>query len=97
METKAEEPRWWAIRRAQSRKPATYRCPFCGRYLPALSEHVLISPEGDSTRRRHAHTACALAARRAGRLPTRHEWEAAGPRRPGSLRRLIGALRGRFG
>lgn len=25
--------RWWALRRAQSRKPATYRCPFCGGYL----------------------------------------------------------------
>jgi hypothetical protein len=97
METKAEEPRWWAIRRAQSRKPATYRCPFCGRYLPALSEHVLISPEGDSTRRRHAHTACALGARRAGRLPPRDEWEAARPGRPGSFRRLIGTLRGRLG
>jgi hypothetical protein len=95
MQTKAEDPRWWAIRRAQSRKPATYRCPFCGRYLPALSEHVLIAPEGDSSRRRHAHTACALAARRAGRLPTRDEWEGAGPRRPGPLRRLLGRLGGR--
>jgi len=27
--------RWWAIRRAQNRKPATYRCPLCGRHLPA--------------------------------------------------------------
>jgi hypothetical protein len=95
MQTKAEDPRWWAIRRAQSRKPATYRCPFCGRYLPALSEHVLIAPEGDSSRRRHAHTACALAARRAGRLPTRDEWEGVGPRRPGPLRRLLGRLGGR--
>jgi hypothetical protein len=93
MKTKAEKPRWWAIRRAQSRKPATYRCPFCGRYLPALSEHVLIAPEGESSRRRHAHTACALAARRAGRLPTRDEWEGGTPRGPGPLRRLLGGLR----
>ena len=42
--------RWWSLRRAQNRKPATYRCPFCGGYLPALSEHILISPEGDSER-----------------------------------------------
>jgi len=37
---------WWTIRAAQNRKPATYRCPFCGRYLPALSEHVLVMPDG---------------------------------------------------
>ena len=43
--------RWWAMRPAQNRKPATYRCPFCGKHLPALREHVLISPEGDTSRR----------------------------------------------
>lgn len=37
--------RWWSIRRAQNRKPATYRCPFCGGHLPALSEHVLTTQE----------------------------------------------------
>jgi hypothetical protein len=41
-----------------------------------MSEHVLISPEGDASRRRHAHTACAIEARRAGRLPTKDEWKA---------------------
>jgi len=66
--------RWWSVRRAQSRKPATYTCPFCGGYLPALSEHVLVIPEGDAGRRRHAHTECAVAARNAGRLPSRDEW-----------------------
>lgn len=66
--------RWWSTRRAQNRKPATYRCPFCGEYLPAFSEHVLIAPEGDAKHRRHAHTSCAIAARKAGRLPTRDEW-----------------------
>jgi hypothetical protein len=84
------EPRWWTVRAAQNRKPATYRCPFCHRHLPALSEHVLIMPEGDPRRRRHAHTACALAARQAGRLPARDEWLKAQPRRPGRLRRLFG-------
>ena len=82
--------RWWTIRRAQNRKPATYVCPLCGRYLPALSEHMLIMPEGDGSRRRHAHTKCVLAARRAGRLPTRDEWLSTQPREPGPLRRLIG-------
>ena len=66
-------PRWWAVRRAQNRKPATYRCPLCGELLPALSEHMLLMPEGDPTRRRHAHTACALRERKAGRLPMKDE------------------------
>ena len=77
---------WWTIRRAHSRKPATYRCPLCGGFLPAMSEHVLIAPEGDMSRRRHAHTACAAAARKAGRLPARDEVE---PRGPGLLARLL--------
>jgi len=41
-----------------------------------MSEHVLISPESDTSRRRHAHTACAIKARRSGRLPTKDEWKA---------------------
>jgi hypothetical protein len=86
------EPRWWTIRPAQNLKPATYRCPFCRRHLPALSEHVLIMPEGDPKGRRHAHTACALAERRAGRLPARDEWLKSRPRAPGRLRRLLGRV-----
>ena len=78
---------WYAMRPAASRKPATYRCPLCRRQLPALSEHVLVLPEGDASRRRHAHTACVLKARRAGRLPLREEVV---PRRPGWLARLLG-------
>jgi hypothetical protein len=66
--------RWWSVRRAQSRKPATYTCPFCGEHLPAMSEHMLVLPEGDAGRRRHAHTACALAAREQGTLRSRDEW-----------------------
>ena len=84
-----EKPRWWTVRRAQNLKPTTYRCLFCGKHLPALSEHVLVMPEGDASRRRHAHTACVVAARRAGRLPARDEWLATQPRRPGVLRRLL--------
>jgi hypothetical protein len=90
---KLERARWWSVRRAQNRKPATYRCPFCGGFLPALSEHVLIAPEGDQGRRRHAHTRCAVRAREQGRLPARDEWLASQPRRPGPLRRLAARLR----
>jgi hypothetical protein len=87
-----ESARWWSVRRAQNRKPATYKCPLCGGYLPALSEHVLIVPEGDSSRRRHAHMRCVVAARKAGKLPTQQEWRSKqprAPRRPGPLRRLL--------
>jgi hypothetical protein len=81
--------RWWDARRAQNRKPATYRCPLCGEHLPALSEHMLLFPEGDHSRRRHAHTGCVMNARNAGRLPTRDEWQksqrdASGPLAAGS-------------
>jgi hypothetical protein len=65
----------------------------CGRYLPALSEHMLIAPEGDGKRRRHAHGECVMAARRAGRLPTREEWLATQPRTPGLLRRVLDRIR----
>jgi hypothetical protein len=78
--------RWYAIRPAGSTKPATYRCPLCGQRMPALVEHLLVVPEGDSRRRRHAHTACVVRARRAGRLPLREEVE---PSRPGLLARLL--------
>jgi hypothetical protein len=76
------------MRRAQNRKPATYRCPLCGNFLPALSEHVLILPEGDSSRRRHAHTHCVMRAREAGRLPTHDEWQRTQPRPRSLWRRL---------
>ena len=82
----AEQPRWWSMRPAQNLKPATYRCPLCGKHLPALSEHVLIWPEGDKSRRRHAHTECVLRARKAGRLPTEDEWRKSQKREPSSPR-----------
>lgn len=82
------------MRRAQNLKPATYRCPLCGRHLPSLSEHVLLYPEGRAEGRRHAHTDCVLAARKAGRLPTREEFEATQPRPPGLLARARARLRG---
>lgn len=85
-----EPVRWWSLRPAQNLKPATYTCPFCRKHLPALSEHVLIAPEDDRSKRRHAHTACVLAARKAGRLPTREEWRATQPRPPSLWSRLTG-------
>jgi len=78
--------RWYAVRPAGSTKPATYRCPVCGKRLPALTEHLLVLPEGDPARRRHAHTTCVMRARRAGRLPLREEVE---PSRPRWLARLL--------
>ena len=90
----SQSARWWYVRRAQNLKPATYRCPLCGRHLPALSEHMLMIPEGDHQRRRHAHTECVLAARKRGRLPTREEWLKTQPRPPSVWRRAIERLRG---
>jgi hypothetical protein len=86
---KLEPALWWEVRRAQNRKAATYRCPFCGYHLHATTEHVLISPEGDSSRRRHAHAECAHAARKQGRLPLREDWLATQPRPPSLLDRLL--------
>jgi hypothetical protein len=81
------------MRPAQNRKPATYRCPFCGKHLPALSEHVLIAPEGDTgRRRRHAHTDCVIAERKAGRLPTEEEWRRTQPQPPSLWQRLRSKL-----
>jgi hypothetical protein len=77
---------WYAVRRAGSRKPATYRCPLCGGGLPAMSEHMLVLPEGDASRRRHAHAECVMQARRRGRLPLREDVE---PRPRGLLARLL--------
>ena len=88
------EARWWQARRAQNRRSATYRCPLCGQYLPALSEHMLLYPEGDASRRRHAHTECVMRARKDGTLPTREEWLRTQPRPPGPIRRLTRRLTG---
>jgi hypothetical protein len=80
------QARWYSVRPARNRKPATYRCPLCGGLLPALSDHLLVLPENDPSRRRHAHANCVMHARRDGRLPLREEIE---PRRPGVLARLL--------
>jgi hypothetical protein len=80
------DARWYAVRPAANRKPSTYRCPLCGQLLPALSAHMLVVPEGQSPRRRHAHTECVMRARKSGRLPLREDVD---PARPGLLARLL--------
>jgi len=90
--SKLPQARWWTVRRAQNRKPATYRCPFCERQLPALSEHMLMFPEDDKSRRRHAHTKCVLAARERGQLMLREDWLRTQPRPPSWWRRLLGRI-----
>jgi hypothetical protein len=91
-----QQARWWSMRAAQNLKPATYRCPFCGKHLASMSEHVLIAPEDDRSKRRHAHWECVQKARGEGRLPTHGEWleETRGPR-PSLTERLRALLPGR--
>ncbi|MDO9352091.1 MAG: hypothetical protein Q7T55_00255 [Solirubrobacteraceae bacterium] len=80
---------WYSVRRAVNAKPSTYRCPFCGERFPALIEHVLVAPLGDTTLRRHAHTQCTLRARADGSLPSREEWRSTQPKTPSWLSRLL--------
>jgi hypothetical protein len=82
---------WYAIRPASNRKPATYRCPLCGGHLASMSAHMLVTPEGDPQRRRHAHSHCVMQARKAGRLPLRED---AFPPGPGFFTRLVARVRG---
>jgi len=83
------------VRPAQNLKAVTYVCPFCGELLPSMVGHVLVLPEGDTSRRRHAHTECALAEKRAGRLPSRDQWLATQPQRTGRFTRLFAKTRTR--
>ena len=50
-------------------------------------------PEGDARRRRHAHTECTLAEKRAGRLPSREQWLQTQPQRTGRFARLFSKSR----
>jgi hypothetical protein len=58
MTPSSRSPEWKIVRRVRSLKPATYRCPFCGDSLHAMSDHLLVAPDGDLFRRRHAHLEC---------------------------------------
>jgi hypothetical protein len=93
--SRLSQARWWTVRPAGNRLAKTYRCPICGHLLPSLSEHLLIAPEGDTRRRRHAHTECVLAARKRGELVLEDEWRAsrkAAEGRPSWPRRLMAAM-----
>jgi hypothetical protein len=91
-----EQPRWWSMRAASNLKASTYRCPFCGKQLASMSPNVLIAPEDDRSKRRHAHMECVQKARAAGTLPTRAEWlEAERGPRPSLGQRLRGLLTGK--
>lgn len=90
-----DSPRWWDMRPAQGNQARRYTCPFCHGALLAMTPNTLLFPEGDHERRRHAHTDCVMAQRKAGKLLTRKEWEAthrpAGvEQRPPWWRRLFG-------
>jgi hypothetical protein len=74
VDERGAQAQWWAMRPAQSLKPASYVCPFCDGMLHATSEHALIAPEGDVSKRRHAHMECVVAARKRGELPTEDEF-----------------------
>jgi hypothetical protein len=71
----ADPVRWWDIRPAQGGQAKTYTCPICHGLFLAMLPNTLLSPEGDRERRRHAHTECVAAQRRAGNLLTKAEWE----------------------
>ena len=76
------------MRPAQNLKPATYVCPFCDGLLHAGSAHALIAPEGDVSKRRHAHLECVAAARKRGALTTEDEFRKAQKKaRKGNKRR----------
>jgi hypothetical protein len=51
---------------------------------------MLIAPEGDTRRRRHAHTECVVTARQRGELVLRDEWLMSQPRRAPLWRRVLG-------
>jgi hypothetical protein len=50
---------------------------------------MLIAPEGDTRRRRHAHTQCVLDARSRGQIVLRDEWQRTQPRPPSIWSRLL--------
>lgn len=89
------QARWWTVKRVQALKAKSYTCPLCDMQLHAMSDHVLLVPEGDLSRRRHAHSTCVHRARADGLLPTQEEWQKAqtrdlGGRRPRLLARRPG-------
>ena len=72
------------VRAAQNLNPTTYICPLCDQQLHATSEHMLLLPEGDPSRRRHAHTECVAHARAAGNSRHRTRWRTTRSTSPGA-------------
>jgi hypothetical protein len=66
------------MRPAQSLKAASYVCPLCDGMLHATSEHALIAPEGNLSKRRHAHLECVVAARKRGELLSEDDFKKRG-------------------
>jgi len=91
----ADAVRWWDMRPAQGNQAKRYTCPLCHGVLLAMTPYTLLFPEGDHEHRRHAHTACVIAQRKAGKLLTKAEWERAQrPPKPAGRpwwRRLLGS------
>lgn len=87
---------WWTFRPAQNLSGSTYSCPFCDEPLLALTEHMLVLPEADPSRRRHAHIECVREARSSGQLRTEVEWRATQPPRRSVWARALERIRGRW-
>jgi hypothetical protein len=62
---------WWDVRMARNPSGSIYTCPLCEGPIHSSTEHMLITPDGNPNRRRHAHTECVREAIDAGRLPVR--------------------------
>ena len=61
-----------SVRRVQPYEAVkSYRCPGCGRELPAGTGHYIVIPDGYPDLRRHWHRGCwdNLPTHRRGRLP----------------------------
>ncbi len=76
---------------ARNPSGSIYTCPLCDGPIHAATEHMLITPEGNPNRRRHAHIECVREAIGAGLLPGRSD--ESGPRKRwfGRWRRSRGA------
>ena len=73
---------WWTIRRRARTPSRQHRCPLCGYRLHAMSPHVLIAPEGDTTAAARTRRVCRRRARRR-RAPGDRSRETQ-PREPGA-------------
>jgi hypothetical protein len=66
---------WWDVRMARNPSGAIYTCPLCDGPVHSATEHMLVTPEGNSERRRHAHMDCVREAISTDRLTVRTQPE----------------------